>query len=157
MTPLDRIEKRLQAAGLECKRIILAGGQYGDGTEADHVQRAPAVLASVNARTMDNPYQLRKILDDAHKIGKQYRKTVAYTYSNSAWFSFRFTFAAIDDMNRIQAAQAEADIFLAAYWKYQHEHGTGDKISQDATPAAIAAGKKALAEYRAAREEARTA
>lgn len=157
MGPLDRIEKRLQAAGMTCKRIVIAGGTYGDGTDDDHTQRAPAILASIDAETMRNPYQTTRIIEEAHKIGKQYRKTLAYTYSKSAWFNYHFTFAAVDDMKRLDAAQAEANIFLEAYWKHQHDHRNGDKIDQDETPAAIEAGKKALAQYRAAREEARTA
>ena len=156
MTPLDRIEKRLQAAGTTCKRIVIAGGTYGDGTDDDHTQRAPAILASIDAETMRNPYQYTRIIEETHKIGKQYRKTISYYY-NRGFASYNFTFAAAEDMKRLDAAQAEANIFLEAYWKHQHDHRNGDKIDQDETPAAIEAGKKALAQYRAAREEARTA
>ena len=156
MKPLDRIERRLQAAGMICKRVTIAGGTYGDGTDDDHTQRAPAILASIDAETMRNPYQYTRIIEEAHRIGKQNRRTVAYTY-NRGFCSYSFTFAAVEDMNRVQAAQAEADIFLEAYWRHQHEHRNGGRVNQDATPAAIEAGKEALKRYRAAREEARTA
>lgn len=156
MKPLDRIERRLQAVGMTCKRVVIAGGTYGDGTDDDHTQRAPAILASIDAATMENPYQYTRIIEEAHRIGKQNRKTVAYTYSRG-FCSYSFTFSEVDDMNRVQAAQAEADIFLGAYWQHQHDHRNGDKIDQDETPAAIEAGKKALAQYRAAREEEKTA
>lgn len=156
MKPLDRIERRLQAAGMICKRIVIAGGTYGDGTDDDHTQRAPAILASIDAETMRNPYQYTRIIEEAHKIGKQYRKTISYYYSRG-FASYNFTFAAAEDMKRLDAAQEEANIFLAAYWKHQHDHRNGDRINQDATPAAIEAGKEALKRYRAAREEAKTA
>lgn len=156
MKPLDRIERRLQAAGMICKRIVIAGGTYGDGTDDDHTQRAPAILASIDAETMRNPYQYTRIIEEAHKIGKQYRKTISYYYSRG-FASYNFTFAAAEDMKRLDAAQEEANIFLAAYWTHQHDHRNGDRINQDATPAAIEAGKEALKRYRAAREEAKTA
>lgn len=153
---LDRIEKRLTAAGLDCVHVTIKSGGYADGSGRDYAERAPAILASIDAETMRNPYQYTRIVEEAHKIGKQYRKTISYYYSRG-FASYNFTFAAAEDMKRLDAAQAEANIFLEAYWQHQHDHRNGDKIDPDETPAAIEAGKKALAQYRAAREEARTA
>lgn len=137
MNALQRIEKRLNAAGiLDTYQDTATSGQYFDGT--DHETTAPALRVYVKNRT-DAGRRDRETVERLAARCKSLAIVWRYGYDTN-----RATITTKADREKLLAGQRRADRFLAAFWQSMHDTAGGTMTDRARQAAAIQAGRAAI-------------
>ena len=125
MGPLDRIEQRLNAAGIYTTRATVNAGIYADDLNQDHGERAEAVKIRLD-RIFYQSYEA--YIKDVHTVENITRKSRS-TSANISHYYYPLMFSAWiitkADEDRLNAAEEERKIFMPVWERVYHETNDG--------------------------------